>query len=185
MDVLIETPRCIIREMLPEDEQGLFEMDSDPEVHKYIAQNPLKTMDDVQAMIQFVRQQYTDNRIARWSVADKRTGEILGWTGFKLMKEPANGRIGHYDFGYRFKQSAWGKGYATEVGRASLHYGIDILRLDPVYAMTDVDNAASRRVLEKLGFRFVEIFNYEGPANWRTPNDLAATWYEWPGNASQ
>jgi [ribosomal protein S5]-alanine N-acetyltransferase len=180
MKIFVETERTLIREMQEEDLPGLFEMDSDPEVHRYIAQRPLKTMDEVKAMLQFVQQQYTDNGVGRWAVIEKATGDCIGWTGFKLMKEIANGRINHYDFGYRFKRAAWGKGFATETGRASLQYGVEKMGLKPVYAMTDVNNAASRHVLEKLGFLFVEIFEYDGPAQWRTPNNKMATWYEFP-----
>ncbi len=180
MSIYIETPRTIIREMLPEDEHGLFEMDTDPEVHRYVGQRPLETLEECRTVLNYVRSQYVDNGIGRWSVLEKETGEFLGWTGFKLMCEVANGHIGHYDYGYRFKRAAWGKGYATESGRASLQYGIRQLGLKPVYAMTDINNGASRHILEKLGFRFVEVFQYDGPSNWRTPKDRMATWYELP-----
>lgn len=184
MSIYIETERLYIREMTEQDDAGLFEMDIDPEVHRYIARKPLKTMEEVQAMRRYVQQQYTDNGIGRWSVIDKQTHEFLGWTGFKLMREIANKHIGHYDFGYRFKRRAWGKGYATESARAALRYGIEQLKLHPVYAMTDVDNTVSRHVLEKLGFRFVEIFEWDGPAQWRTPDNMMATWYELPDTAA-
>ena len=180
MSIYIETPRLLIREMNEEDDAGLFEMDTDPEVHRYLARKPLKTMEEIQTMRRYVQQQYTDNGIGRWSILDKQTGDFLGWTGFKLMHEMANGRTGHYDFGYRLKRSAWGQGIATESGRASLDYGLDKLGLKPVFAMTDVNNAVSRHVLEKLGFRFVEIFEYDGPPGWRTPDNIMATWYELP-----
>ena len=179
MSIRIETERLLIREIMPSDEAGMFEMDSDPEVHKYITKTPLKTMDEVRDVIAFVRKQYVDNGIGRWAVEEKETGEFLGWTGFKLMNEVTNGRVGHYDFGYRFKRKVWGRGIATEAGKASLKYGIEVLKLDPVFAMTDVDHVVSRHILEQLGFRFVEIFRYDTPGYWRTENNMEATWYEW------
>jgi len=180
MSIYIETPRTIIRKMLPEDEEGLFEMDSDPDVHRYISQKPLKTIDETRAMLSNVWSQYADSGIGRWSVIEKMTGEFLGWTGFKLIKEITHGSINHYDFGYRFKRSAWGKGYATETGKASLDYGLQQLRLKPVYAMTDVNNVVSMHILEKLGFRFVEVFEYNGRPDWWKPEDRVANWYELP-----
>src|SRR5580704_19424837 len=98
MSIYIETERLYIRELLAEDEPGLFEMDSDPDVHRYIARKPLKTMEEIRTMLQYVQQQYIDNGIGRWAVIEKDTNEFLGWTGFKLMKEIANGHINHYDY---------------------------------------------------------------------------------------
>ncbi len=180
MPILIETPRLIIRELVPEDADGLFEMDSDAEVHRYIHQSPIKTMQEADDAIAFIRKQYADNGIGRWAVMDKTTNEFLGWTGFKLMTEVANGHINHYDFGYRFKRSVWGKGIASESGAASLTYGLEALKLKPVFAMTDVKNMVSRHILEKLGFRFVEEFNYDGPLPWGILPDRLVTWYELP-----
>jgi [ribosomal protein S5]-alanine N-acetyltransferase len=177
---IIETERFYIRELRLEDEEGMFEMDSDPLVHRYIRKQPVQTLEEERDVIAFVRQQYIDNGIGRWAIIEKQTNEFIGWTGFKLMRETVNGQTDYYDFGYRLKQSVWGKGIATETGRAALRYGVDKMNLWPVFAMTDVNNAASRHCLEKLGFVFRKIFLYSGPSQWRTPEDISATWYELP-----
>lgn len=176
----IETERCHIRELRLEDVSGMFEMDKDPMVHHYVGQNPTQTIEDELAVIKLVRQQYIDNGIGRWAIIDKHTDEFIGWTGFKLMQETVNGQTNYYDFGYRLKQNAWGKGIATETAIAALRYGVDKMHLWPVFAMTDVNNAASRNVLQKLGFNFIKIFPYTGPMQWRRPQDISATWYELP-----
>ena len=54
--------------------------------------------------------------------------------------------------GYCLDDAAWGHGYATEAGRALLQWAFDTLDLNRVQAETDTRNAASARVLEKLGF---------------------------------
>ena len=56
--------------------------------------------------------------------------------------------------GYRFVPEAWGRGYATEAAEASLAYGFDVLGLDEIVAVAYPDNAASRRVMEKIGMRY-------------------------------
>lgn len=180
MPLPIETSRLYIRELLPEDEDGMYEMDNDSEVHRYLGRRPLQTREEVRDVIKMVRQQYVDNGVGRWAVIEKGTNDFLGWTGFKLIKEPVNGHVNHYDFGYRHARKAWGKGIATEAGTAALKYGIETLGFHPVFAMTDVHNAASRHVLEKLGFRFVKVFEFDGRLSWGTPDDLTATWYELP-----
>jgi [ribosomal protein S5]-alanine N-acetyltransferase len=176
MNVHIETPRLIIRPLEEKDTEGMYLMDSDPEVHRYVGQHPVTTREESKDVIAFIRRQYEDHGIGRWAVLEKSTGDFVGWTGFKRMKEVANGHTDHLDFGYRLAQRHWGKGYATEASRAALHYGINIMGLTDIYAMTDPDNAASRHVLEKLGFRLAEIFPYDSASPWR-PQGAPTTWF--------
>lgn len=176
MQVHIETPRLIIREMRTDDDAAMFEMDSDAEVHKYLGNNPYKDIEQSRENIAFIQQQYKDNGIGRWAVTIKETGEFVGWTGYKLMREKVNGHVGHYDFGYRHMRKHWRMGYAYEAAKAALDYGIEVLGFRDIYGMTDIDNTGSRRILEKLGFEFVEVFNYDGQPFWLTGQPV--TWYK-------
>jgi RimJ/RimL family protein N-acetyltransferase len=51
MAIYIETERLYIRELQPEDAQGMFEMDSDPEVHRYVGGQPVATIEQTRAVI--------------------------------------------------------------------------------------------------------------------------------------
>ncbi|MES2704925.1 MAG: GNAT family N-acetyltransferase [Bacteroidota bacterium] len=181
MSVFIESERLYIRELQPGDAAGMYEMDADPEVHKYVGKTPVQSLKQSEDVVAFIRQQYTDFGIARWAVVEKGTDEFAGWTGFKFMKGPINGLSDYYDFGYRLKRKFWGRGYATESGHAALHYGIKEHGFKDIYAMTDVDNAASRRVLEKLGFELSGIFNYDAEPTWREAGE-PTTMYKWLQN---
>ena len=66
------------------------------------------------------------------------------------------------DVGFRFMRVHWGKGYATEAARASLQYGFNEYSLDRIVGRAMKENAASLRVLEKLGMRFQKEFEDEG-----------------------
>lgn len=169
MQIIAETERLIIRELLPEDATGMFKMDSDPEVHRYLGNDPVKDIEQIRNVISFIRQQYVDNSIGRWAVIEKESGEFIGWTGLKLMRETVNNHTNYYDFGYRFVKSSWGKGYATETAAPSLQYGFDVLQAEAIYAMADEGNTASRRVLQKAGLQFIEMFDYE---------DTQHAWYK-------
>ena len=178
MDIFIETERLYIRELNLSDEKGMFEMDSDTEVHKFLVNHPIEKIEQSREVIEYVRQQYKEFGIGRWAVIEKGTNDFIGWTGFKFMANTVNGHSGHYDFGYRLARRFWGKGYATESGRASLHYGVSTLKFRDIYGMTDVDNIASRHVLEKLGFILMEIFPYDAEPIWREKG-APTTWYQW------
>src|SRR5918993_1172509 len=99
--MIIETERLILREFLPSDDEGMFELDSNPEVHKYLGENPSHTIEQAREMIANIRQQYAENGIGRWAAIEKETGNFIGWSGLKFIREYENNRIHYYDVGYR------------------------------------------------------------------------------------
>ncbi|MDD3004148.1 GNAT family N-acetyltransferase [Flavobacterium sp.] len=167
MKILIETQRLYIRELEFTDEKDVFEMDADPEVHLYIENNPVQSIDEITKIIEMIRKQYKENGIARWAVVDKVTHECVGWSGLKYFNQSLNNHKNFYELGYRFKKKHWGKGFATESAIAILDYGFNNLNVDSLYAITDPKNEKSKKVLFKLGFDFQTTFDYEGaPTDW-------------------
>lgn len=163
-----ETERLILREILPTDIEGVFELDTDPEVHKYLGNNPVKNKEETVRIIDYIRQQYVENNTGRWAVIEKATNHFIGWAGLKFVREELiNNHIHYYDLGYRLIQKYWGKGYATESAIASLQYGFEKLNLNEIFATAHSENTGSNRVLTKTGFQYVETFQYNGEAhNW-------------------
>jgi ribosomal-protein-alanine N-acetyltransferase len=168
MQQLFETQRLLFREMVPSDAEGIFELDSNPEVHRYLGNDPVTSMEQCHAAIAHIRNQYEKNGIGRWAVILKEKGEFIGWAGLKLESN-VNGHDQFYDLGYRFIQKHWGKGYASEAAQAWVDYGFNVMKLEKINAFIDADNIASRKVIEKVGLRFIETFDYEGTEE---------TWYE-------
>jgi len=161
MKTSIETERLLLRELLLNDDVGMFELDSNPEVHTYLGNNPVKSIEESREAIANIRQQYLENGIGRWAVILKETGEFIGWSGLKLEKN-VNNHETFYDLGYRFIQKHWGKGYAFETAKAFVDFGFNELHLPVINAWADFDNLASRKVLEKVGMKYVNSFKYDG-----------------------
>lgn len=167
MKFYIETSRLILRDMLPEDVDAMFELDSDPEVVKFIGIKPAANKDETAAMIEFVRQQYIDNGIGRWVAVEKSGGEVVGWSGLKFITKSENNRNHFYDVGYRLLKRHWGKGYATESAKAALQFGFEVMKLDEIIGTVHAENYASQRVLNKCGLKFIENFMHdELPCHW-------------------
>ena len=163
-----------------DDVDPFFEMDSDPEVHRYLGTQPAQNKDQVADMIKYIRQQYIDNGIGRWAIVDKSTNQFIGWTGLKLVKDIMNNQTNYYDLGYRLIRRYWRQGYATETGPPSLSYGFDILNLNEIIATVNCENAASNKVVEKFGFTLFETFYL---------HELKHNWYkihknDWTGRLS-
>lgn len=165
--VFSETERFILREILPTDVDKLFELDSDPEVHRYLGNSPVTGKDQIIDVINFIRQQYVDNGIGRWAIIDKKTNDFIGWTGLKFVTDLTNNHKNYYDLGYRLIKKYWGQGIATETALASLNYAFDKLNANEVYAMADCENDSSNKILNKIGLSFIETFDFDGiKHNW-------------------
>lgn len=162
MKIFAETERLILREILPSDADKMFELDSDPEVHRFLGNDPVKSIDQITDAIQFIRQQYIDNGIGRWAVVKKSTDEFIGWAGLKFVTEITNHHKDYYDLGYRLIRKHWENGYATEAAVASLKYAFEKISTDEVFAMAETENINSINILKKSGFRWIEKFDLEG-----------------------
>jgi RimJ/RimL family protein N-acetyltransferase len=169
MNLILETDRLLMREFLFEDAEGLFEMDKNPNVHKYLGNDPVKSIDHVTGYIENVRNQYVKNGIGRFSVVLKETNEVIGWAGIKFITEPENNYINFYDIGYRLQEKHWGKGYGYEAAKAWLDYGFNAMKIQTMYSSAHIDNTGSNAILKKLGMQQNGKFYYD---------DFLCNWYE-------
>lgn len=166
-DILIETERCLIRPLVITDAAGIFELDSNPNVHTFLGKKPIKTMEEAENALKFIQKQYTDLGIGRWAIIDKANGDFVGWTGFKYIVEPINGHVNYHDLGYRLVERYWGIGIATETAKACVKYAFDTMNLKAVYGICETENLGSKNVLQKCGLTPIEIFDFDNiPHYW-------------------
>lgn len=158
---ILETSRLIIRELIPNDAAGILKLDSDPDVHRYLGMKLIDNLEEANANIEFIRKQYQKNGVGRWAVITKESNTFVGWAGLKLIDEPVNNRIGYYDLGYRLIKEYWGKGYAKEAAIAVVEYGFKRLALKEIYGMAHVENQASIKIMEGIGFNLLFSFDYQ------------------------
>ena len=161
--ILLETERLILRRFTDADFDQLTELDSDPEVTRYITGG----MPEFNAaMLDAWLTQYE-----RWpaygtfAAIERSTDRFLGW--FHLR--PEDGYDDEPELGYRLIRDAWGKGYATEGSRALIDKAFTDLGATRVWAGALAIHSASRRVMEKSGLRFVRAFHGDWP--FRIPGD--------------
>ena len=158
----IETERLRLRELRKSDLEGMFKLDSNPNVHKYLGNKPIKTKPEAQKILNSVLQQYTERGIGRFAVIEKASGDFIGWSGLRLNTEyNMNGFTKYYDVGYRLIERFWGKGYATESGKASVDYAFNTMKLPELYATTEISNQASHNALLKIGLQYKNDFFFE------------------------
>jgi len=95
--------------------------------------------------------------------------------GVVVLKDPPADNPRSSELGYWLARPWWGRGIATAAARAACGYGFQTLGLDRIVAGAFVTNPASRRVLEKVGFQFVEILPARFTKDGRSVDDA---WYE-------
>ena len=163
MYVYLETDRLILRRFTNDDLELLIELDSDPAVMRYISGGSPTPRAAIEQEIlpAWLRHYDRGNDLGFWAAIEKGTDEFLGWFHFRPTEED-----GVVELGYRLRQSAWGKGYATEGSQALIERGFRDLGVRRVVASTYQDNFGSRRVMEKVGMTFARSFRM-------TPEELS------------
>ncbi len=156
---MLETERLTLREFTPDDVENLAELDGDPEVMRYIT-GGLATPREVIEREELPAFMGRSDGYGFWAAVEKATGEFIGW--FHLRPRDA-AAADEPELGYRLRRSAWGKGYATEGSRALIDRAFADLGARRVCAETMVVHAASRRVLEKAGLKYVRTFHADWP----------------------
>ena len=100
MPVIIETERLILRKIKLFDAPAMFEMDSNPNVLKYLGIDKIKSVEVSKQHILNIQYQYEKCGVGRLAVVLKSTNEFIGWSGLKHITEMVNNHQNIFDLGY-------------------------------------------------------------------------------------
>jgi RimJ/RimL family protein N-acetyltransferase len=153
----LETERLRLRLFVPEDLDALCSLTADAEVMRFIGDGVLLSRAEIEANLVNIISNFHRRGYGRWALEEKSTGRLAGYCGFGLSDEAFGVEL-VYLLGLEF----WGRGYASEAGRACLRYGFEQLQLSAIKAVTLPDNLRSQRVMERLGLRFACSGVYRG-----------------------
>jgi [ribosomal protein S5]-alanine N-acetyltransferase len=144
----LHTERLSLRPFTDADADALFALHTNPDVLRYWDAPPWSDPARAERFIAGCRQLADEGSGARLAIDRASDGSFIGWCGLTRW----NPDYRSASLGYCYDEAAWGHGYATEAARAVLQWAFDTLPLNRVQSETDTRNAASARVLEKLGF---------------------------------
>jgi len=145
---ILKTERLILREIVDEDVNEIFEIFSDEDVAKYDWFVPIKDTNTALKFIQRYKEEFDDKEEMTWGIALKETNKLIGICclgDFELDSRRA-------EIGYDIKKTEWNKGYATESVKAITEYGFNKLNLNRIEAFITPGNDASVKVLKNLGY---------------------------------
>lgn len=155
---ILETERCVVRELALEDLDDLFELYGDGEIDKYT--DPLYPYEEEKEFQRaYIENMYRYFGYGLWLVFSKETGELIGRAGLEHREYHHEIEL---ELGYIIGTPYQGKGFAQEVCEAILDYARDNTGFNRINTLIEEGNVASQHLSKKLGFAHVEDFELDG-----------------------
>ena len=145
--IIFETKRLIVRQYVFDiDAEGFFLLNGDEDVMRYI--RPAKTREECDVFLkEIIASAEANPGMGRWAALEKENGIFIG--SFAIIPIENTEDI---QLGYALLKENWGKGFASELTKAGLEYYFSTTSADKIYALAEIPNTASHRVLLKNGF---------------------------------
>jgi [ribosomal protein S5]-alanine N-acetyltransferase len=145
--VELVTARLHLRPFTAADQEAIHAVYSDPDVMRYVGHGAHRSMAETVRALRVYADILRANGYSFLALVERERDVLVGDAGLN----PLGGRGPDVELGYTVARAEWGRGYATEVGRALVEHAFDTLGVPRVVAQVEPANAASRHVLEKLG----------------------------------
>jgi RimJ/RimL family protein N-acetyltransferase len=148
---VLETERLRLRRFRDDDLDTLARWNADPVFMRHMGRPPM-TRDESAAALRRHEQHWSEHGFGLFAVEHRRTGTLIGRTGVQYHRAWPDDP----ELGWSFDPAWWGRGLATEAGAACVEWAFGELAIPRLVSITIEENLASRRVMEKLGFRLLE-----------------------------
>lgn len=149
----IDTPRLRLRRWRSADHPAFARICADPEVMRYIADGSPKTAAQASKSIEAYEAEWETSGFGLFAVELKETGTLAGFAGLStpdFLPEI----LPSVEIGWRLDRALWGQGLGTEAAKAALDFGLHDLGLRTIVSICHIENAASERIMTKLGLTF-------------------------------
>lgn len=145
---IIETERLYLRPIITGDAEDIYEYAKNANVGPNAGWQPHKNIEETLEIMKLI---FLDKDNV-FGIVLKSKGKLIGSIG--LVDDPKRENSSAKMLGYAIGEAYWGQEYVTEAAKALVEYGFETLKLDLISAYCFPFNNRSRRVLEKLGFRY-------------------------------
>ena len=142
----LTTARLVLRPLAADDAEGLHALWTDERVRRFLWDGRTIPFEDTRAIVAESGRLFREHRFGLWGVRERGGEDLVGVAGYWYFRTPPS-----LELLFAVAAPHWSRGIATEASRCVLGYGLRALGFSAVVASTDAANAASVRVLEKLG----------------------------------
>ena len=147
--MILKTERLILDTWQTSDWTAFRPIATDPEVMLYITGGVAWTDDQIRGFVERQVKLYSERGFCRWKLLAKATGELIGFCGVGFWRDAPDPEIGWW-----LARRYWGRGLATEAAVAGLRDAFERVRLERIISVAMPENAASIRIMKKLGLEF-------------------------------
>jgi RimJ/RimL family protein N-acetyltransferase len=159
--IAAETERLILREWGEGDGDRFYAIMNTPAVMRYLG--GVQDRPGWEAALGRILGFQRDFGHTFWLVERKSDGELLGFCGLKRVNAQGTGLTGQFEVGWRFRESAWGQGYAKEAAIASLDLAFGKFGAPHVVALTIESNVDSQGLMKRLGMTRRQDLDFDDP----------------------
>lgn len=153
-----ETTRLILKPRTIDDLDNCIEMDITPQVTEYIPGEWNGSHRHIAFLKERILKTYPKG-LGYWSIFLKdNPTRFLGWIHLLPVQDDRQAT----EIGWRLMYSAWGNGYATEAARAIIAYTFKKTNFSRIVAYTHYANNRSIKMMDRLGFKYIADFMYDG-----------------------
>jgi ribosomal-protein-alanine N-acetyltransferase len=156
MQIIAQTPRFVIRNFRPDEEEIYMSLFNDDKVTLHL---PKRNRKENLEIFKNALDDYAANKpLGRWGIFNNSDGEFIGLC---LLRD-YNNEAGKVELGYVLNQKYWGKGIASEMAITMVAYAFANTEATEIVAVTTLENTGSQRVLEKAGLTRMDNFKRDG-----------------------
>ena len=153
----LETDRLILREIHSDDAEAIFSCwMQDENVSRYMWWKASNDISEAKEFVEFELENLNNDKWDRWIIILKGINEIIGTCLIFFNNDEK-----HWDISYKLGKKFWGNGYVTEAMSTVIKYAVEVKKINEISTSYAIENLASGRVLQKLGFQFVKEIPYE------------------------
>lgn len=155
----LHTDRLVLRPLSGEDADALHRISNDPQVRRYLWDDEPVSRETIGGLLSRSERSFSEEGIGLFGVRLRGEDALLGFCGFVRLEG-----MEEMELGYELAPEAWGRGLATEAARECVRYAFGRAGFERVIAGADAPNAASLRIIEKLGMKPLGYPNPTAPS---------------------
>jgi RimJ/RimL family protein N-acetyltransferase len=148
-NIILLTDRLCLRRIQVSDISTLVDLWCDPDVTKHLG-GP-RDREKIKPLFEEDLKNPFANEYDLWPVEEIQTNEVIGYCG--LLEKEVEGK-NEIEINYIFQPSAWGKGYAQEIGKGIIEYAFNVKKLERLIALIKPETKASEFVAKKIGMKY-------------------------------
>lgn len=153
----IISKRIFMRKISKVDLGEFYEILKKNEVGKWLGLGKGMTFQEVERYVNKIIEHWDTHNFGVWAIINKATEEIMGHCGLRFIDDTED-----IEIIYLLDPKFWGNGYATEAGNEAVQYAFNCLKVDKLTVRVRTGNSKSKKVIDKLGFEYIDDREYDG-----------------------